>query len=137
MKCYELKLRVRYSETDQMGVVHHANYFNYFEMGRIEYLRSLGSIYANVEKEKTYLVVSEIYCKYRSSAVFDDELTIKTWLSKLKHTRIEFRYEIIKEADDNRLIAEGYSVLACLNESRRPVVIPTELRQSLESEVST
>ena len=137
MKCYELKVRVRYSETDQMGVVHHSNYFIYFEMGRIDYLRNLGAIYANVEKEQTYLVVSEVYCKYKASARFDDVLIIKTWVSRLKQTRIEFHYEIVKDCEDSRVIAEGYSVIACLDKNRRPIVIPGKLRELLEPEVKT
>ncbi|MGR3310435.1 MAG: acyl-CoA thioesterase [Candidatus Brocadiales bacterium] len=136
MKRYELEVRVRYSETDQMGVVHHSNYFNYFEMGRIGYMRSLGAVYANIEKEHTYLVVSEVYCKYKASAKFDDMLIIKTWVSRLKQTRIEFRYEIVKDDEDSRLIAEGYSVLACLDKNRRPVIIPEALKELLSAEVS-
>ncbi len=136
MKYHELKVRVRYSETDQMGVVHHSNYFNYFEMGRIEYLRNLGLVYANIEKEHTYLVVTEVYCKYKSSARYDDVLIVRTWVSELKQTRIEFRYEIVKDGEEGRQIAEGFSVLACLDSTRRPVVIPAELKELLAAEVS-
>lgn len=135
MKCHELKVRVRYSETDQMGVVHHTNYFNYFEMGRIEYLRSLGAVYANIEKGNNYLVVTEVYCKYKASARFDDVLTVRTWVSELKPTRIEFRYEIVKDDEEARQIAEGFSVLACLDKTRRPMVIPVELKELLTPKV--
>ncbi|HHT9125720.1 MAG TPA: acyl-CoA thioesterase [Candidatus Brocadiia bacterium] len=136
MKCHELKVRVRYSETDQMGVVHHSNYFNYFEMGRIEYLRSLGLVYSELEKEQTYLVVTEVYCKYRASARYDDVLIVRTWVAELKPTRIEFRYEIVKDGDEARQIAEGFSVLACLDKTRKPVVLPGELKDLLATEVS-
>lgn len=136
MKCHELKVRVRYSETDQMGVVHHSNYFDYFEMGRIEYLRSLGLAYSELEKEHIYLVVTEVYCKYKASARYDDVLIIRTWVSWLKQTRIEFRYEIVKEGEEDRQIAEGFSVLACLDKNRKPVVLPGELKDLLAAEVS-
>ncbi len=132
MKHIELTVRVRYQETDQMGFVYYSNYFVYFEMGRIEFLRKLGFLYSELEKENIFLAVIDAHCKYKSPARFDDLLTIKTWLSKLKPARIEFHYEIIRK-EDEKLIAEGSTTLACLGENRRPRGIPDEIRNTITS----
>ena len=113
MKCSEINVRVRYQETDQMGIVYYSNYFVYFEMGRIEFLRDIGISYAEVEKENIFLAVVEAHCKYKAPARFDDLLVIKTCLSKIKLARIEFCYEI-RRVNEEKLIAEGSTLLACL-----------------------
>ncbi len=100
MKCNEIDVRVRYQETDQMGIVYYSNYFVYFEMGRIEFLRNHGISYAEIEKENIFLAVAEAHCKYRAPAMFDDLLVIKTCLSKMKHARIEFCYEIRRNNEE-------------------------------------
>jgi len=132
MKHMEISVRVRYQETDQMGFVYYSNYFVYFEIGRIEFLRNLGFSYSKLEKENIFLAVIDAHCKYKSPARFDDLLTIKTWLSKLKHARIEFRYEIIRK-EGEKLLAEGSTTLACLGENRRPRAIPDEIRNTITS----
>jgi len=130
MKCNEINVRVRYQETDQMGIVYYSNYFVYFEMGRIEFLRNLGISYAEVEKENIFLAVVEAHCKYKSPAMFDDLLVIKTCLSKIKLARIEFCYEIRRVNEEN-LIAEGSTLLACLGINKKPTAIPEKIRNSL------
>ncbi len=92
MKHTEITIRVRYQETDQMGFVYYSNYFVYFEMGRIEFLRNLGFSYSELEKENIFLAVVDAHCKYRAQARFYYLLVIKTCLSKMKYTRIEFCY---------------------------------------------
>ena len=128
----EITVRVRYQETDQMGFVYYSNYFVYFEMGRIEYLRNLGFSYSELEKENIFLAVIEAHCKYRAPARFDDLLVIKTWLSKMKYARVEFCYEIRREGEE-KLIAEGSTVLACLDENRRPRIIPDKIKNTITS----
>ncbi len=128
----EITVRVRYQETDQMGFVYYSNYFIYFEMGRIEFLRNLGFSYSELEKENIFLAVVEAHCKYRSPARFDDLLIIKTWLSKMKYARVEFCYEIRRKGEE-KLIAEGSTVLACLDENRRPRTIPDEIKKAMSS----
>ncbi len=130
MKCNEINTRVRYQETDQMGIVYYSNYFVYFEMGRIEFLRSLGISYAEIEKENVFLAVAEAHCKYRAPAMFDDLLVIKTCLSKMKLARIEFCYEI-RRINEETLIAEGSTLLACLGVNKKPMAIPEKIRNAL------
>ena len=130
MKCNEINVRVRYQETDQMGIVYYSNYFVYFEMGRIEFLRSLGISYAELEKENIFLAVADAHCKYRSPAVFDDLLVIKTCLSMMKLARIEFSYEI-RRVNEEKLIAEGSTLLACLGVNKKPRAIPENIRNAL------
>ena len=126
----EITVRVRYQETDQMGFVYYSNYFVYFEMGRIEYLRNLGFPYSELEKENIFLAVIDAHCKYKAPARFDDLLVIKTWLSKMKYARVEFCYEIRREGEE-KLIAEGSTVLACLDENRRPRIIPDKIKKAV------
>ncbi len=126
----EITVRVRYQETDQMGFVYYSNYFVYFEMGRIEFLRNLGFSYSELEKENIFLAVVDAHCKYRAPARFDDLLVIKTWLSKMKYARVEFCYEIRREGEE-KLIAEGSTVLACLDENRRPRAIPDKIKKAV------
>jgi acyl-CoA thioester hydrolase len=132
MKCNEINVRVRYQETDQMGIVYYSNYFVFFEMGRIEFLRNLGISYAQLEKENIFLAVVEAHCKYRAPAMFDDLLVVKTWLSKMKYARVEFCYEI-RRRDEEKLIAEGSTILACLDKNRRPMTIPDKIRNAITS----
>ncbi|MBI5307162.1 MAG: acyl-CoA thioesterase [Planctomycetes bacterium] len=103
MKTHEIKTRVRYQETDQMGVVYYANFFVYFEMGRTEFLRHMGMPYSEMEKEQIFFPVTETYCKFRSPARYDDVLIIQTWISEMKHATVEFSYKIIRE-EDQRLV---------------------------------
>ncbi len=126
----EITVRVRYQETDQMGFVYYSNYFVYFEMGRIEFLRNLGFPYSELEKENIFLAVIDAHCKYKAPARFDDLLVIKTWLSKMKYARVEFCYEIRREGEE-KLIAEGSTVLACLDENRRPRIIPDKIKKAV------
>jgi len=130
MKCNEINVRVRYQETDQMGIVYYSNYFVYFEMGRIEFLRSVGISYAELEKENVFLAVADAHCKYRSPAVFDDLLVIKTCISMMKLARIEFSYEI-RRVNEEALIAEGSTLLACLGANKKPMAIPEKISDAL------
>ena len=113
-----------------MGIVYYSNYFVYFEMGRIEFLRDMGISYAEIEKENIFLAVAETHCKYRAPAMFDDLLVIKTCLSMMKLARIEFCYEI-KRINEETLIAEGSTLLACLGVNKKPMAIPEKIRNAL------
>lgn len=131
MKIHEIKTRVRYQETDQMGIVYYGNFFTYFEMGRTEYLRNLGLPYSELEKEQIYFPVTEAHCRFRSPAHYDDILIIQTWISELKHATVEFNHKVICEGD-NKLIVEGFSRLACLNANRKPIPMPEKLKRLLQ-----
>ncbi len=102
-----VNLRVRYQETDQMGVVYNANYLVWFEIGRTELCRSLGISYAQMEAMGVFLPVVESYCRYRGSAKYDDLITVNTSIAKLTPVRIEFQYQIYK---DEELLVEGSTV---------------------------
>lgn len=91
---FEYRLRVRYADTDQMGVVYYANYLRFYEIGRVELIRALGYSYAELEDRGIMLPVLECNCKYISPAKYDEELIIKTWVSSFKGAKIEFKYEI-------------------------------------------
>ncbi|MFN3532651.1 MAG: acyl-CoA thioesterase [Candidatus Brocadia sp.] len=131
MKIYEIKTRVRYQETDQMGIVYYGNFFTYFEMGRTEYLRNLGLPYSELEKEQIYFPVTETHCRFRSPAHYDDVLIVQTWISELKHATVKFNHKVIRDGD-NKLIAGGFSKLACLNASRKPIPMPEKLLRLLQ-----
>lgn len=121
---FDLVFRVRYAETDQMGFVHHSNYFVYFEMGRTEMLRSSGLDYRSVEKKGYYLVVSKISCKFHAPARYDDELLLRTRLKRVTYVRIEHSYQIFRGQE---LLAEGESTLACVDGEGKLQRLPPEL----------
>lgn len=103
----ETRLRVRYAETDQMGVVYYANYLVWFELGRVELLRQIGFDYRRMEMEDgCWIPVVEANCRYKSPARYDDELIVQTEVSAMRSSVLKFRYRIVRAAD-KRLLAEG------------------------------
>jgi len=97
----ETKLRVRYAETDQMGVVYHSNYFPWFESARAESIRQLGYTYADMEKMGVIMPVVDVHCRYLRPARYDDLVTIKTTLKELPvHHKIEFHHEVLNEGGE-------------------------------------
>lgn len=133
MPDFETRTRVRYGETDQMGVVYHANYFLYFEMGRTEYMRERGFAYADLERQGIYLAVVEATCRYKAGAKYDDMIVIRTRVEKTTNVTITFHYEVFREAD-NVLLVEGSTTLACLNEENRPRRLPPHVIEALAAE---
>ena len=104
---HQASLRVRYAETDKMGVVYHANYLIWFEIGRTEYCRARGFSYRDMEEsENAFLVVAESYCRYKAPAYYDDVLIVRTHITELRRRSLRFGYEIIRESD-GLVIAEG------------------------------
>jgi len=107
---YETELRVRYAETDQMGVVYHSNYIVWFEVGRVEMLRALGFNYREMEKlDGTHIAVVEARCRFKSPALYDDLITIRTRLLNVRDSLLHFGYEIVRSGDGT-LLAEGETV---------------------------
>ncbi|EAR01541.1 acyl-CoA thioesterase [Maribacter sp. HTCC2170] len=126
----EISFRVRYGETDQMGVVYHGNYPQYLEMGRVEWLRVLGISYKSMEENGIILPVISITINYKKSALYDDLITLRTILRKKPMVRIEFDYEIYNENGD--LLAEANTVLAFMDAKKnRPVKCPDYLLEKL------
>lgn len=107
----EIQIRVRYAETDRMGLLHHANYLVYFEQARTELLRARQASYKELEDQGYFLVVAKIEVKYKLPAYYDDLLTIRTTVTRTSPIRIEHKYEVYREGT---LICEGSSTLACV-----------------------
>ena len=103
----ESRLRVRYAETDQMGVVYHANHFIWFEVGRVELLRQLGFSYKEMEQQDNcFIAVVDVRCRYKAPARYDDEIIVRTWLKNIRESVIHFGYELVR-VEDGSLLAEG------------------------------
>lgn len=103
----ETRLRVRYAETDQMGVVYHSNHLIWFEIGRVELLRDLGFSYRDMEREDgRYIAVAEAKCRYRAPVFYDDEVIVRTRLKNVRESVVHFGYELVR-ADNGALLAEG------------------------------
>ena len=123
MNFNEISFRVRYAETDQMGVVYHGNYPQYFEMGRVEWLRSLGISYKSMEENGIMLPVFSLRMNFVKSAVYDDLITVRTILLKKPLVKIEFDYIIFNEAND--VLVEANTVLAFMDmKKKRPIKCP-------------
>src|ERR1700761_3106085 len=106
----EARVRVRYAETDQMGVVYHANYLVWFEIGRVELMRQVGIDYRTMERDEGALIaVVDAAVRYRAPARYDDQLVIRTWLATVRGGIVRFRYNIVREAD-GLLLCEGETV---------------------------
>jgi acyl-CoA thioester hydrolase len=118
---HDISFRVRYAETDRMGLLHHANYIIYFEMGRTELLRQRGISYRDIEDSGHLLVVVEVGCKFKRPAYYDDLLTLRTTVERVTHVKIVHRYEVFR---DGVLLAEGHSTLACVDREGRPQALP-------------
>src|SRR6201997_711881 len=108
----EITIRVRYAETDRMGLLHHANYLVYFEQGRIELLRSLGLTYKDLEDQGFLLVLTRVQVRYRSPAYYDDLLTLRTTAVRTTLVKIEHKYELFR---GETLLAEAETTLGCVN----------------------
>jgi len=134
-RCSTSKLRVRYAETDQMGVVYYANYFVWFEVGRTDLLRHEGWSYLDMEREGFSLPVVEAHCAYRQPAKYDDELEVRTKGELLSPVRIKFEYELVRPADGT-LLADGHTVHAVLDATGRPRRLPERVRTFLQPRVS-
>lgn len=132
MKIDEIQIRVRYGETDQMGVVYHGNYALYLEMGRIEWLRKLGVSYKLMEENGVMLPVVSMSINYKKSASYDDVINVKTQLKKIPTARIDFEYEITNEAGEILTTAETTLVFID-KDTNKPIRAPKYILDALES----
>ncbi len=132
MKCNETTIRVRYGETDQMGVVYHGNYPNYLEIGRIEWLRNLGVSYKQMELDGIMLPVISLSLKYKKSACYDDVIQVKTQLVKMPTATIEFNYEITNQ--EGEILTFGNTILAFISmKTNRPTRCPKFILDKLQN----
>ncbi len=121
------RIRVRYAETDKMGVVYYANYFVWFEVARADLLRTSGWSYRDMEADGVSLPVIEARCEYRQGARYDDEVEVRTTGHLLSPVRVAFDYEVVRSSDGARL-AEGRTVHAALDPAGRPCRLPERAR---------
>jgi acyl-CoA thioester hydrolase len=128
----ETRIRVRYAETDQMGVVYHSNYFLYFEVARAESIRELGFTYADMEKIGVIMPVIEVQCRYLRPALYDDLLTVKVILRELPvHHKIEFHHEVFNEKHE--MLASGKIILYFMeSKTMKRTTMPEPLLQKLQ-----
>jgi len=125
----ETSIRVRYADTDTMGVVYYGTYPIYFEVGRAEYMRSKGLPYRKLEETGFHLVVVHLEAKYYNTAAYDDLLAVRTSIVELKSRGLTFHYEIFRDGD---LIVEGKTKHICTNSDKKTVVIPPSLFETLK-----
>jgi acyl-CoA thioester hydrolase len=125
------QVRVRYGDTDAMGVVYYANYLAYFEAARVEYIREIGCSYRAMEESGVVAAVTEAHCRYISPARFDDLLTIYVHIERMRKASMTFSYEVWRE-DDAQIIAEGSTSHACLDrQTLRPTSLPAQFRDAV------
>lgn len=124
-------LRVRYSETDKMGVVYHANYAQYFEVARTEMFREIGLAYSDMEANGIMLPLVDLYCRYHKPAYYDDNLKIEVTVEEMPSVKIKFNYKIYNEKGD--LLTDGYTTLVFIDmKTNRPTRMPEYIKQVVE-----
>lgn len=120
----ESRLRVRYAETDQMGVVYHANHFIWFEIGRVELMRQLGFAYRDLEREhECFIPVVDARCRYKAPARYDDEIIVRTHLKNVRESILHFGYELVR-VGDGELLAEGETTHMILDAKMKASTLP-------------
>ncbi|MBN2125426.1 MAG: acyl-CoA thioesterase [Deltaproteobacteria bacterium] len=131
---HETPIRVRYKDTDRMGVVYYGNYLTFFEVGRAECMRDLGFSYADVEEQGHVLVVIEAGATYHANAGYDDLLKVRTRVSTVGNVRVRFDYRVLDQ--QKRLLVTGYTVHACINSNLKPTRLPPGLKSAIEGSAS-
>ncbi|MFL6440244.1 MAG: acyl-CoA thioesterase [Terriglobales bacterium] len=128
-----VQLRVRYAETDQMGVVYHSNFFIWMEIGRVELMRSLGFEYKQMEVEDDcHLPVVDARCRYKSPAYYDEEIVVRTELRNVRGSLIHFAYDIVRQKDDT-VLAEGETTHLVVNSKMEKRMLPDRYRVGFEA----
>ncbi len=131
METVDARVRVRYAETDQMGVVYHANYLVWMEVGRVEYWRAAGLRYRDMEREDgVLLVVAEANCRYRAPALYDEEVIIRTRIGEANARMIRFEYEMVS-GEDQRVLATGTTKHVFCGRDRKPAKCPAKYHATL------
>jgi acyl-CoA thioester hydrolase len=131
LEYHDATIRVRYAETDQMGIVYHANYLIWFEVGRVELMRALGIEYKKMETEDDcYIIVADAHCRYRLSARYDEVLRIRTRIAEARNRTIQFSYEVIRDAD-GEILATGETTHIICGRNSRPKRLPDRIREIL------
>ena len=126
---HQLKVRVRYSETDKMGIVYHGNFVPYFEIGRVELMRAIGLVYKDLEDEGVLMPVVHLEIDFKHPAVYDEQITIETWVEKLPTTKIVFYHKVFSEA--GKLVCTGNVILVFINKQFKPIRASEKIREAL------
>lgn len=127
---HDVTVRVRYAETDQMGVVYHSNYFIWFEVGRVELMRALGFDYKQMEiQDDTYIVVADAHCRYHHPARYDELLLVRTRILEAKNRVLKFGYELFRQ-EDQKLLATGHTVHIACNRAGQVKHFPDKYKQA-------
>jgi acyl-CoA thioester hydrolase len=131
----ETRLRVRYAETDQMGVVYHSNHFIWFEVGRVELMRQMGFSYRDIErKEGCFIAVAHASCDYRAPVFYDEEVVVRTWLKSVRNSVIVFRYELVRPGTDT-LLAEGETLHIVTDSNMKLAKLPEKYLKAFRAGV--
>lgn len=134
MEWHETEIRVRYAETDQMGIVHHSNYLVWFELGRSEFCRARGFSYKDMEeKDNALMVVAESYVRYKSPAYYEDVLTVRSKIGEVRSRAVRFIYEIYRAADET-LLAEGETMHLVTDSNKKVRLLPEIYKEMLLAE---
>ncbi len=129
----ENRVRVRYAETDQMGVVYHSNYFIWFEIGRVELMRQLGFPYRDIEQnDGLFIAVADARCRYKAPARYDDEVIVRTHLKNVRESLVNFGYEVVR-AGDGTLLAEGETTHIVTDKQMKPARLPEKYLQAFRA----
>jgi acyl-CoA thioester hydrolase len=133
----ETRLRVRYAETDQMGVVYHSNHFIWFEVGRVELLRQLGFSYKEMEREDDcFIAVVDASCRYRAPVHYDDEVVVRTYIKHVREKMIHFGYEL-RSVETGKLLAEGETTHIVANSKMKPRALPEKYMKVFRAAVGS
>ena len=130
---HDATVRVRYAETDQMGVVYHANYLVWFEVGRVELMRALGFEYKLMESEDDcFIVVAEVNCRYLSPARYDELLRVRTRISEAGNRIVRYSYELLRDSDD-RILATGATTHVICGRDGKPKLLPQKYQEKFRA----
>jgi acyl-CoA thioester hydrolase len=127
---HDTSVRVRYAETDQMGVVYHSNFLIWFEVGRVELMRALGFDYKQMEiQDDTFIVVADAHCRYHHPARYDEVLTVRTRILEAKNRTLKFGYEVLRQSD-NTLLATGHTIHVACNRAGHVRQFPEKYKEA-------
>jgi acyl-CoA thioester hydrolase len=134
---HDVTIRVRYAETDQMGVVYHSNFLIWFEVGRVELMRALGFDYKQLEiQDDTYMVVADVHCRYHHPARYDELLTVRTRILEAKTRTLKFGYEVFRQPGQ-KLLATGHTIHVACTRAGQVKQFPDKYKQAFFSLVPT
>jgi acyl-CoA thioester hydrolase len=129
----ETRLRVRYAETDQMGVVYHSNHLIWFEVGRVELMREMGFSYRDMERDEgRFIAVAEVKCRYRAPAFYDEEVVVRTRLKSVRGSVVVFSYELVRAADET-LLAEGETTHIVTDSNMKTAPLPEKYSEAFRA----